>query len=74
MGKKMNYLKQAMKARKNPMIIQKHLTQQKTKRTKLIKCEKLRKFVTEKTMKYTHNLKCCIVKKSRPNKYEITMI
>ena len=37
----------------------------------LIKCTKCGKFVTEKTMKYTHSLKCGEVKKSRPKKADI---
>jgi len=43
----------------------------KIREQKLIRCEKCNKFVTEKTMKYTHSIKCGQVKKSRPNKSEI---
>ena len=43
----------------------------KIREQKLIKCDKCGKFVTEKTMKYTHSLKCGQVKKSRPKKSEI---
>ena len=37
----------------------------------LVQCAKCGKYVTEKTLKYTHSLKCGLVKKSRPNKSEI---
>ena len=37
----------------------------------LVQCEKCNKFVTPKTLKYTHGLKCGENKRSRPNKSEI---
>ena len=43
----------------------------KIREQKLIKCEKCGKFVTAKTLKYTHGIKCGEVKKSRPKKSEI---
>ena len=46
----------------------------KIRNQELIKCEKCNKWVTPKTMKYTHHLKCGIVKNSRggrPKKSEI---
>ena len=43
----------------------------KIREQKLIKCEKCGKFVTAKTLKYTHGIKCGEVKKSRPRKSEI---
>ena len=43
----------------------------KIREQQLIQCEKCNKWVTPKTMKYTHHLKCGVVKKSRPKKSEI---
>ena len=43
----------------------------KIRNQELIQCEKCNKWVTPKTMKYTHHLKCGVVKKSRPKKSEI---
>ena len=37
----------------------------------MIQCTKCQKWVTPKTLKYTHSLKCGVVKKSRPEKSEI---
>ena len=37
----------------------------------MVQCAKCQKWVTPKTLKYTHSLKCGVVKKSRPNKSEI---
>ena len=43
----------------------------KIRNQELVKCEKCGKFVTAKTLKYTHGIKCGEVKKSRPKKSEI---
>ena len=45
----------------------------KIREQQLVKCEKCGKFVTPKTLKYTHSLKCGVEKYSpgRPNKSEI---
>ena len=43
----------------------------KIREQKLIKCIICGKFVTEKTMKYTHSIKCGQVKKSRPKKADM---
>ena len=46
----------------------------KIREQQLIQCEKCNKWVTPKTMKYTHHLKCGLVKKSkggRPKKSQI---
>ena len=46
----------------------------KIREQQLIQCEKCNKWVTPKTMKYTHHLKCGVVKNSRggrPKKSEI---
>ena len=45
--------------------------QTKIRNQELVKCEKCGKFVTAKTLKYTHSLKCGEVKKSRPKTSEI---
>ena len=43
----------------------------KIREQKLIRCEKCGKFVAAKTLKYTHGIKCGVVKKSRPKKADI---
>ena len=48
-------------------------TEQPTKKIRnqeLVKCDKCQKWVTPKTLKYTHSLKCGEVKKSRPKRYQ----
>ena len=42
--------------------------EKKTREQILIKCEKCNKFVTAKTLRYTHGVKCGEVKRSRPKK------
>ena len=41
---------------------------EKTREQTLVKCEKCNKFVTAKTLRYTHGAKCGEVKRSRPKK------
>ena len=43
----------------------------KIREQQLIQCEKCKKWVTPKTLKYTHGIKCGEIKKSRPKKSEI---
>ena len=43
----------------------------KIREQQLVQCQKCGKFVTPKTLKYTHGLKCGEIKKSRPKKSEI---
>ena len=43
----------------------------KIREQQLVQCQKCGKFVTPKTLKYTHGIKCGEVKKSRPKKSEI---
>ena len=45
----------------------------KIREQQLIQCEKCKKWVTPKTLKYTHGIKCGEIKKSRPKKSEITI-
>ena len=45
----------------------------KIREQQLVQCEKCKKWVTPKTLKYTHGIKCGQVKKSRPKKSEIKM-
>ena len=42
--------------------------QQKIREQQLVQCEKCKKWVTPKTLKYTHGIKCGQIKKSRPKK------
>jgi len=46
-------------------------TTKKIRNQELVQCPKCQKWVTPKTLKYTHGLKCGEVKKSRPKKSEI---
>ena len=43
----------------------------KIREQQLVQCEKCGKFVTPKTLRYTHSLKCGEVEKSRPKKPDI---
>ena len=43
----------------------------KIREQQLVQCQKCGKFVTPKTLKYTHGIKCGEIKKSRPKKLEI---
>ena len=43
----------------------------KIREQQLVQCQKCGKFVTAKTLKYTHGIKCGEIKKSRPKKSEI---
>ena len=43
----------------------------KIREQQLVQCEKCKKWVTPKTLKYTHGIKCGEIKKSRPKKSEI---
>ena len=43
----------------------------KIREQQLVQCQKCGKFVTPKTLKYTHGIKCGEIKKSRPKESEI---